>query len=469
MSTAGQAWFDEISARQVLGVRAVETEAVDEARWSREDAAWATRLAQQTVGTGAGAARYLSERARHASERLRARGGLPALPAADRAGAGRLGAAVLAGAFVLGLVIDRIGPAQQVNLLVMALSSWAVVGWSLAVYLWLIVQALRRRDPGGRMLGRLWQVATAPRRPAPDHDPVARRHAALWAEAERPRHAAQAAALLHGAAALLAIGLLLGLYLRGLVLDYRAGWQSTFLEPATVRAALAWMLGPASALTGIAIPPAETLATLRLAAGEAARGDAAPWIHLYAATLLLAVVGPRAALAGGAAVQARRRAQRIALPLHEPYYQRLLRRGSGRVARVQLLTWDRAPTAGAIAALRERLEGEFGDAIEFEPIAGSVAGDGGPAPEGPAARPDGVLALVSMAATPEDDVHGRALRRLVDGAGGLPVRVIVDESSFVARFAAFPQRVAERRAAWTAFVRHAGAEPLFADLSAHRR
>ena len=58
------------------------------------------------------------------------------------------------------------------------------------------------------------------------------------------------AALLHVAAAAVAIGLLGSMYLRGLVLDYRAGWQSTFLQADTVQRVLSTLLAPATALTG---------------------------------------------------------------------------------------------------------------------------------------------------------------------------------------------------------------------------
>ena len=46
----------------------------------------------------------------------------------------------------------------------------------------------------------------------------------------RAARALRAETALHAGAAALALGLVAGLYVRGLVLDYRAGWESTFLD-----------------------------------------------------------------------------------------------------------------------------------------------------------------------------------------------------------------------------------------------
>jgi hypothetical protein len=128
------------------------------------------------------------------------------------------------------------------------------------------------------------------------------------------------ALVLHVVAAALALGLIAGLYLRGLVLDYRIGWESTFIDAPLVETALGMLLGPASALTGIAIPE---VAPLRLAPGAQATASAAPWIHLLATTLLWVVVVPRAVLALVAHWRARHRARHFSLPLDTPYFEGL--------------------------------------------------------------------------------------------------------------------------------------------------
>ena len=97
------------------------------------------------------------------------------------------------------------------------------------------------------------------------------RFVAEWSEAARPLLIARAVRLFHLCAAAVGIGLIAGLYLRGIALDYRAGWESTFLDARQVRALIAVLYGPASALTGIAIPDADHLAALRWEGGRRRR------------------------------------------------------------------------------------------------------------------------------------------------------------------------------------------------------
>jgi hypothetical protein len=66
-----------------------------------------------------------------------------------------------------------------------------------------------------------------------------------------------------------------------------------------------------------------------------------------------------------------------------------------------------------------------------------------------AAQPATVrVVLVDLAATPEDDHQGRFVRALQSAAAQVPLLVVADESAFRQRFAGWPQRVDERRAAW---------------------
>jgi len=123
--------------------------------------------------------------------------------------------------------------------------------------------------------------------------------AGLWLRASSAFSATRAALLLHTTAAALGLGLIGGLYLRGLVLDYRAAWESTFLSADNAHALLAAVFAPAMALSNIAWPDSATFVAMRSVHGAAQTGaPAAPWIHLLALTLLFAVVLPRMLLAG---------------------------------------------------------------------------------------------------------------------------------------------------------------------------
>lgn len=323
----------EDQVRQVVLVQALEAAAAA-TPGAQADADWATRQALAAVGESAGPERFVVARAGLALQRL-----LPRDAAASRWlhrrlwHGGWLPLALLLGA-VAGVLIDQLGPPQTVNLLAPAV--WAVVAWNGLVYALLALPS--RRMP--------WREATAARLwllrvPGPA-DATAR-----WVEVAAPLARERLTLLMHAAAAALAAGLVAGLYLRGLVLDYRAGWQSTFADAATVQAALGLLLAPASALTGVAVPD---VAPLRLAPGQPAQASAAPWIHLYAATLVLAVLLPRAVLAARAGWRAWRLARALPLALDTPYFEALhpLMRPASRTA-LRLL-WV-APAGTAVPPL----------------------------------------------------------------------------------------------------------------------
>ena len=87
-----------------------------------------------------------------------------------------------------------------------------------------------------------------------------RRFTSEWTAVAHPLLLERAKLLMHLAAALIAVGLILGLYLRGLVFRYEAGWESTFLSAPAVHALAVLFYGPAAALSGIGVPAADALA-----------------------------------------------------------------------------------------------------------------------------------------------------------------------------------------------------------------
>jgi hypothetical protein len=357
-------------------------------------------------------------------------------------------------AFVAGAAADQIGASQHVNLL--APPVWAVVAWNLVVYLGLL---LPWRTGGLRaLLVRRWSGVAGPAGGARAELRTA------WAQHAAPLLEARAGALLHAAAAALALGLVAGLYVRGLVLDYRAGWQSTFLDAATVQMLLGTLLAPASAITGIALPD---VAPLRVAADVPASASAAPWIHLYAATLAAFVILPRIALGVAAAGRARWLAARFPLPLDGPYFERLRLQQQGGRALVQVLPYAAGVSAQAGLGLRAALATVFGNDVQLrmgpltafgdEAAAAAVTGEPGATLR---------VALFDLGATPEAEAQGRFVATLAALQPALPLLLVADESVFRRRFGTLPDRLAERRAAWQRLADAQGAGLLCADLEA---
>ncbi len=444
--------LDETRARQVLLLRAFEAD--DSPPWTAADRDWATRVARASLAddAGVGALRRRTRPPRHAAPGPRDAGVRAALKARFAARPWAL-VALLAG-LVLGLAVDQIGPAQRINLL--APPIWALVAWNLVVYLMVVVQALMPAAAARGLrawLQRLWRTRVGKGAPL-------QRFAVDWAAATAPLDAARAAWLLHLAAAALAVGVVGGMYLRGLVLDYRAGWESTFLDAARVQPVLQALLAPASALTGIAVPDTAALAAQQLAPGQAAQAPAAPWLHLYAATLALFVIGPRLLLALWALTRIGWLRRHVAVAVDEPYFQQLLQLAEGRSAAVWLLPHAVPPAAAVALAVQGQLTALTGGAGQLRLADALPFGA-----EDDAARctpPPGttrVLVLVDLAATPEAEVHGRLLATLAASAGGTRRVLLADETAFAQRMGHAPERVAERRQAWQQLA-DAGGVPL---------
>ena len=451
--------MNEAAAADVLLLRAYESTGF--AGWSDADRGWASRSALQAVGADAPAGTFLAARARAAFGRLAAVD--PLLPRWQALRHWHVEAlsAVIGLAFLVGLAVDHIGSAQRINLL--APPVWAVIAWNLLVYAALLLRPLWASGRPGRLRRALAGAATRWRQrrlgASGAAAPVWQVFAADWATASAPLQGARIALALHAGAAALGLGLIAGLYLRGLVLDYRVGWESTFLDAATVQPLLAMLLAPASALSGIAVPDVAGIEALRLPQAAGTPASAAPWIHLYALQLLLLVLLPRLLLALAAGLRARALRRDLPLPLAEPYFQRLLRLQQGGHQRVRLWPHARTPDTHRIARLKALLQRIYGDGVTLQ-LEPTVAYGNEEAPAGSPA--DGALRVVlcELGATPEPESQGRLLHAL-----GQPL-LLLDEAAFVQRFGAGSPRLAERRQAWSALAAGQGCRVAFVDLQA---
>ena len=205
-----------------------------------------------------------------------------------------------------------------------------------------------------------------------------------------------------------------GMYLRGLVLDYRVGWESTFLDAGTVQPLLSTLLAPASALSGIAVP--DVAGCRRCACPPAPRRHGVG----------RAVDPPVCAATGccwwccrgwrwrcGPAC-ARARLQRRLCPCRWTSPTSSACCGSSAAARTPVRVWPhaRTPDAAALAALKSAVRrGSSARALRWQ-VAPTVAYG---AEDEPAQTPaDGALriALFDLGATPEAESQGRLLRAL---------------------------------------------------------
>jgi hypothetical protein len=298
-----------------------------------------------------------------------------------------------------------------------------------------------------------------------------------WYEAAKPLLVLRATRVLHLCAAAVGVGLIVGLYLRGIAFDYRAGWESTFLEAPQVHAVLSVLYQPALILTGITLPDAAHLATIRW--GNGGEGEnAGRWIHLLAATAAVFVVAPRLLMALVATISIRRLSLRAPVPSDlAGYYRTVLgTSGPGERSLTVVVPYAYEPKPNTLARLRTLLATEHAEhlSVEVQPLvrygdeevflASLRAREGAP--------PDTLVLLTSLAATPEDENHGALIAEVRDWLAAASPRgqllVVVDEGPYARRMSTpggTPSRVDERRSAWREFISARGVKACLANLS----
>ena len=395
---------------------------------------------------------------------------------------------LLLGALVSGMLLSALQEPRRINIL--AFPFLGVIAWNLVVYVVLGAAWLRSVSglvgpavipARGRGL-----AAVAGRAVARPLRAIARRsgevHAGLgraveafvadWARLSPPIIGARARRLLHLCSAAVALGLIAGLYFRGIVFRYEAGWESTFLGPSQVLDVLRVVYGPAARLSGVALPAStEAVAALRWD-GAGGGGDAAPWIHLIAVTLAIYVVIPRAVLAAVGWLAELRSTSFSGIPPSLTGYARRAFGAAGRGMRsaVAVVTpYAYEPPAGTLAALQSMLARHLGTPVRLatqpplhygeEALAGRLETDVGAPPA------EAHVLLFSLGATPESENHGlvvTAVRDAVQRARPAPeLLIVVDEAPYATRMgldASYEGRLDERRQLWRHFLAGYGLE-----------
>jgi len=398
-------------------------------------------------------------------------------------------------AFVLGLLTNALGPYRQISLLSFPLLG--LLGWNLVVYLALlltpVLRALVRHRRGGAgprrhglivylagvfMKGALWRrlhgwhmAQSMSKEKASITSKAFVRFGAMWYRLAGPVLAARVRRLLHLGAASMVVGALVGMYVRGLAMEYRVIWESTLLDAEQVQTLLDVILGPAAALLGVTVPD---VAPLR-GPGPGAGGDAAPWIHLYAVTALIFVVVPRALLGAYQRWRGRRLAARLPVDLSESYYRRVFVEWRGTLRHIDVIPYSFRPSPQTLYRTKTLLYEYFGARADIrvsEPLAyGAEVPEllGGPDfADGPV-TPDAVDAGVepggerctvlvfNLAQSPETEVHGAFLDEVKHRIERRHWRllVLVDSSTYRKRIDS-AERLRERFDAWNRVVGDTG-------------
>ncbi len=470
----------EDDLRRVLLVKAIEESDREAAIIPTADREAASRDAMRAISSRDEGA-LLAERSRTLFPRIAARYPFVENVVALLGPSTPVSLGLIAAGLGVGASLSALDGSRHIN--VLAFPLLGLVAWNFAVYAFLLYRALRpaptRAGPlltwvaslGSNLAARL--IARSRPFNAPLADALGK-FAEEWYEGAKPLLVARATRLFHLAAAALGVGLIVGLYLRGIAFDYQAGWESTFLDASGARALLAVLYGPASWLTGIAVPDAAHLEAMRWR-GDAGGETAARWIHLMAASALLYVVLPRIALALVATVKVLRLALRAPLPpALVAYFRASFASVEGAVANASALILPYACelSPGALARLIAWLPGATGGPLRVDARASVAYGEEDRYLEALAAEGAGAGFIVmpfSLASTPEDENHGKVISGVRDwlaaSSPGAQLLVVIDEAPYAERMAGTPERIAERRLAWRRFAEARGVKPAFASLA----
>lgn len=320
--------LNETSARRVVLAQAIETtdsqgklvsaverELIDQ---QARDAARTAARAQELPAED-----FLDMRAQRVLSVVQARHPAIASLQAPSAWRGGLLVAVPLGTMLLGALTERIADPHRVDLL--SLPLLAIVLWNIVVYAAMIAGWLMPRRSGGHPVLdglRRWSGGGWRRSGHLRADVTAQFHL-LWNAATAALQVKRWTSLLHLAALGWAAGVAASLLVQGLVVEYRVGWESTFLDARQVHAILSVLLWPVVWLLPFDGFSVQEIARLQLGPSSVGQVDAR-WVWMYVALLLLIVMLPRAVLAAVALARAKLLSRRVRLDLRTPYYQRIV-------------------------------------------------------------------------------------------------------------------------------------------------
>jgi hypothetical protein len=439
--------MNEHTARDVVLVRAIETTDQNKEIVSDDDRLYASRSARELAQWRAADRKseatgddFLQQRAEQILKRLAERHPAFAGFLQQRAPLRALGWALPVIGLLLGAGLDRITDPHRVDLLSAPLL--LIIAWNLLVYLGLLIWLFIPSKP------------RVPRRLKPPRKLPAVLSTALvnfatdWSQLSAKLTSARLSRTIHLSAAMFATGALLSLYARGLLSQYAAGWESTFLDAEQVHNLLTILFAPAVSLFHLQGFTLAEIDALRFPNTTAA-GGGARWVHLYAATIVLLVVLPRLLLAAFAQWRAVRLARHFPLDLEQPYFRKLNdAMGMAQGGTLRVLPYSFTVDEQRHRSLQKIASEMFGEQGRLMLRPSTAYGEAPQVSDDTEAA--ATAALFNLSATPEQENHGAFLDALTS-AVPRGVTVLLDESAYLERMG--PERLAERVALWQAFCR----------------
>lgn len=460
----------ECQARKITLVRALETR--DNAGlWTADDAKEATRATK-----GEGKTTFDQFVARRAEQAWSEIGKLSANPITNLKvprWPTFVGWLLVVISMLTGFVTDHLVSDHRVNIVELPLVGLII--WNLIIFLgifvrWIAALVSSKPKRGGvltEMLGKLhlWEGMTVSKATHPDGN------ACQWVDQFRTTWISLSAHLnqvrlelvMHMAAMSFTLGTLGSLYIRGFFKEYRAGWESTFFSADSIHAIASFVLMPGAFILNMQIPDVQHIAHLRFpeSSGEIARD----WIHLYAASILVWIIMPRALLAISNGFSRWRLHRCFPLPVANIYFKVLsaIYRDGKATALVIPFRYDMTPQIKSnLSSLLGRVHGLTVDiSIQSPVLMGEDTSDWKVALGNE--KNFVIFVVFNLTATAESDTHAHLMERVQkDVRGRTSIIPIVDISSYADRD---KKRRRQREKQWRSILDKVGFKPLFLDLS----
>ena len=416
--------FTEEQARLLTWTKVLEEEALKRQKITISELKEVTARCAREVGEQADFKKLLLTRAEGVLELLRSKS---AVPSKRPQGIPYLviGSALGVLAFIGGVLTNEFSvTGNRINLLSPPLLG--VIAWNILVYCWIAAAVLfnRGKSPVGFIrrffAGLLLKLQT---RGSHGQEALVSFYS-KWTEDEMPLLRRRIAEILHFSAALFGLGLIASIGIHGWGTEYTVGWESTWLseKPAAVLTFINLFYGmiPTNADLFNQLTP-QVIESMKFGAGHGQ--NAAPWLVQLFYIISLIVVVPRVLLG--------------------PY------------------------------PLTEKVKDEIQKfASELHPensrcVFSAAQHENTKLPEIPGGEQTEVVAVFAMTSTPETEVQGNFINELkqkVQDSKAL-LRIVVDTSGFLARFANTPQRITERKKNWSNFLAPYGVSFAFVNLT----
>lgn len=370
-------------------------------------------------------------------------------------------------ALLIGALADQwTSNGRLINLL--AFPFLGLLLWNTAVYILLLISFISKRfrsahranwlrEAVSRVVCLLGATRLSLSRRTASAPAVSKSRLVKEASARQHELSALAAASLHLAAGMLAVGLVASILVRGIGTAYAVGWESTWFadSPDAVAAILSALYGwlplpPSLDLSSAAVKALQLSADGSAAAASSAAASA--WLARLIEALLVFIALPRLLLCLASLIHLRQAAKHWDIAFPAELLERL-RRSSSSVR--WLLLAQKAEFSPALATLATQALNCDAESLQHEDFSLWHADAGLPT-----IAPDCRVALWQrIDETPEDDVHGQALIQLRK-ASASPILMLLDCRNASARFGSSSPRIRERLALWQDFANRCGAESL---------